>query len=94
VPQGIDVEVASVIAWMASVHTGWEVAPRVGSVDVQSEASKRNPVVGIHDRGGISEADHLMGLHCCYESHVARESTDVPVEEPPAYQKSAVRHQG
>ena len=93
-PQGIDVEVASVIAWTALVHTDWEVAPRAESVDVQSEASKRNPVVGIHDRGGISEAFHPMGLHCCYESRVVRESTDVPVGEPLAYQKSAVRHQG
>jgi hypothetical protein len=90
----IGVEVASVTAWTALVRTDWEVAPRVESGDAQSEASTRDPVAGIHDRGGISEAGRLMGLHCCCESHVARESTDVPVGEPPAYQRSATRHQG
>lgn len=94
VPQEMGEAVESVTAWTVLVRTDWEVAPRVESGGVQSEASKRDLVAGIHDRGGISEAGHLMGLHCCYESHAARESTDVPVEEPPAYQKSAARHQG
>jgi hypothetical protein len=87
------VEVASVTVWTALERTGWEVALREES-GVQSEASKRDPVAGIHDRGEISEEGHPMGLRCCCASRVARESTDVPVGQPPAHQKSAVRHQG
>lgn len=81
-------EVARVTAWMALVRMGWEVALREES-GVQSEASKWDPVVGIHDRGEISEGGHPMSLRCCCESRVAREST-----EPPAYQRSEARHQG
>lgn len=86
-------EAASVTAWMALVRMGWEVALREES-GVKSEASKRGPVVGIHDRGEISEGGRPTCLRCCCASHVARESTDVPVEQSPAYQRSAVRHRG
>lgn len=79
---------------MMIVRTGWELEYRVESGDVQSEASKRGPVVDIHDRGEISEVGHPACLRCYCESCVAYESMRVLAGERLAYQRSATRHRG
>jgi len=94
VPQEIGVKVASESAWKMIVRTDWEVVPRVESGDVQSEASKRDPVADIHDRGEISEAGRPACLRCCCESRVACESMHVLAGGHLAHQRSATRHQG
>jgi len=94
VPQEIGVKVVSVSTWTMIVCTDWEVVPRVESGDVQSEVSKRGPVVDIHDRRGISEAGRPMCLRCCCKSHVACESMHVLAGERLAHQRLATRHQG
>lgn len=83
----------SVNEWRVVVRTDWEVVCHVESVGVQSEASKRDPVVDIRDCGVKSAAGHPVGLRYCCENYVARESTGVLVEGGPAHPKLVARRQ-
>jgi hypothetical protein len=75
-------------------RTDWEAVHHVGNGGVQSEVSKRNLAVDIHDCGAILGEVRPEVLRCCCASRVARESTDALVEERRGRRRLAVRHQG
>jgi hypothetical protein len=68
-------------AWVEVGRTGWEVVPHAGNGGAQSEASKRDPVVDIHDCVAISVGDRPVAFRYCCVNRVARESRDALVEE-------------
>jgi hypothetical protein len=75
-------------------RTDWEAVRHVGIGGVQSEVSRRDPAVDIHDCGVRSGGDRLVAFRCYCVSRVACESMDALVEEHRARRSLAVRRQG